>query len=133
MNDCCKGRKGDQGPIGPAGPTFTVNSYTVSTGVIPGATTKIVSAAAASTGTLKYWGHLSMTDTAKNTATISPTVNGTPDSAGVGKATLDTAATIAVNGSIAITAGQTFDIRITLNAYSGNATIDSGVIHWTIV
>ena len=148
----CQGRKGDQGPqgvtgangatgnTGATGPAFSLSFFEFTPAAYAGsAITETVIASAAATGTLFFWGSVTLSEESANVtiATITPNVNATPIST-VSQSNIPAGngavyyADVPIQGSAAIVLGQAFTIEMALNSYVHTTEVVNGSVLWYI-
>lgn len=129
-----RGKQGIQGEQGPAGSSDFEILYSL-VDPVEGLTDKRIEvfASAPSSGTMLFWGQISISASALNTTTITPEVNSVALSAFEVKSTtpLGHFGVISVMGVASITAGQAFDLHVVVTG-GGSIEVDTGIINYVI-
>lgn len=128
----CRCKQGEQGPIGPAGPSFTITNVTMSAKNLVSPADIEIFASAPASGTITFWGQLSIDATDPCEVSMVPNINGSALNIFTSKETTlaNKFLSIPISGQAPIVAGQAFKIVATFSA--GNGSLDTGNILYSI-
>lgn len=127
-----QGIQGVQGEAGPEGPSGDAGLTTVAFDPQSVFTTSDITifASAPASGTLTWWGQMSVQASQSNVTTIVPKIGGNGEPTLVSKAGTVVFSAITISGAATITAGQEFVLSVSVN--TGSITINTGSITYNI-